>query len=448
MSPTRYRWTGALLTALLLTSAALSEDSVRLRETFAPGGQYRVSTRVELSGSLTVPPEMGKTSKPIAVNGESAIDYDERILDVGQDGGVKRAVRLYRKIDLQRKIGQRDQKTTLRPEVRRLVLVRKPDAKMCFSPDGPLIWNEIDLVRADVFIPALTGLLPEQAVKPGDRWKGNLAAMQELTDLEGISDDSKIDLRLDQVTTINGRRYARVELTGVVKGTNEDGLNRQHLDAYFLFDLESQHLAFLSLNGKTVMLDPEGKEVGRIEGRYTLTRTLQSVRDLGDEALRGVVLEPNMDNTRLLYDNPDLGVRFQHPRRWRMGLVKGKQITLDGPEGCGLLVSLEPLGKLPTAAQFQSEAQGFLKDQKDVKLVKTEPPQRVTADLEKFALELEAKGNKVRMEYFILKQARGGVTFAARVQGNDAALFEKEVDAVLRSLTLTKTVEETVPPKP
>ena len=31
--------------------------------------------------------------------------------------------------------------------------------------------------------------------------------------------------------------------------------------------------------------------------------------------LRGVALEPSADNTLLLYDNPDMGVRFLHPRR-------------------------------------------------------------------------------------------------------------------------------------
>ncbi len=441
MSRWRYAAAWAALVTVLWAAAGRADEAVRLHETFAPGGQYRVSTRVEMSGNLTVPAEMGKTPKPLAVSGESAIDYDERVLDVASDGTVRRTVRLFRKVDLKRKIGQRDQSTTLRPEVRRLVLQRDQDKELCFSPDGPLIWGEIDLVRADVFTPALAGLLPDGPVRPGDRWKATQAAVAELTDLEGISDDSKVELKLDQVTTVNGRRYARVNLSGVVKGTNEDGPNRQHLEAYFLFDLESQHLAFLSLEGKSVLLDPDGKEVGQVNGRYTLTRTLQTTKELGDEALRGVTLEPTIDNTRLLYDNPDLGVRFQHPRRWRVGLIKGKQITLDGPDGCGLLISLEPLAKLPTAGQFQTEAMGFLQQQKDVKLTKTEPTQRLTADLEKFALELDAKGTKVRMEYFIEKQAKGGVTFAARIQGGDAALVQKEIDAVVRSITLTKTVE-------
>ena len=30
-------------------------------------------------------------------------------------------------------------------------------------------------------------------------------------------------------------------------------------------------------------------------------------------------LEPNADNTLLLYDNPELGIRFLYPRRWHVG---------------------------------------------------------------------------------------------------------------------------------
>ena len=60
-------------------------------------------------------------------------------------------------------------------------------------------------------------------------------------------------------------------------------------------------------------------------------------RDLSDDALKGVALEPNAENTLLLYDNPDFGVRFLYPRRWHVGAVHGSQLALDGADGSGLL---------------------------------------------------------------------------------------------------------------
>src|SRR5690348_16219268 len=78
-----------------------AEEPVRLREAFPAGYQYPVSTRVELTGSLTLPAEKGKPAPaPLAVTGDSAIDYDERVLAAGADGEVQKTLRVYRRIDL------------------------------------------------------------------------------------------------------------------------------------------------------------------------------------------------------------------------------------------------------------------------------------------------------------------------------------------------------------
>ena len=57
-------------------------------------------------------------------------------------------------IDLDRTVGDKPQEATLRPSVRRLVILRTGHREVPFSPDGPLTWAEIDLVRTDVFTPA------------------------------------------------------------------------------------------------------------------------------------------------------------------------------------------------------------------------------------------------------------------------------------------------------
>src|SRR6185436_6755703 len=123
--------------------------------------------------------------------------------------------------------------------------------------DGPLLWGEIELVRVDVFTPALADLLPDKAVRTGDRWTAATTAIEELTDLEKI-EEGRIECRLDEVTTLAGRRHARVSLTGTVRGVNEDGPNKQTIDGYFFFDLESNHLSYLTFKGVHILLDKEG----------------------------------------------------------------------------------------------------------------------------------------------------------------------------------------------
>lgn len=428
-------------------STAQSEESVRLQESFTAGYQYHVSSRVDLSGSLSLPAEKD-TARPTAgpaslpVIGDSAIDYDERILAVSSSGEVEKTFRIYRRMDFQRKVGDRPQSNTLRPGVRRLVLLRHKQVEVPFSPDGPLTWGELDLVRTDVFTPALVGLFPAHAVRNGDRWDAANSAIQELTDLERI-EEGKVECRLEQVTTIQGRRLARVALSGSVRGVNEDGPNRQQLDGYYLFDLESRHLSYFSIKGVHFLLDKDGKEQGRIEGRFVLTRQAhQRSADLADDTLKGVTLEPNADNTLLLYENPDLGLKLLHPRRWRIAGVKGTQLGLDETDGSGLLLTLETLARTPSGAQYLAESRNWLKEQK-MKIVREYPAQALQApprQLEHFAIDTEMAGQRALLDYYVLRQAMGGATLAARLLPRDVEHLQKEVERIARSVSITHPI--------
>jgi hypothetical protein len=428
------------LSLLLAVLPAAAEEAILLREKFPAGYHYHVSTRVQLSGTLAPPPEMGKgTPKAISITGDSAIEYDERILEA--DEQVKKTVRGYRRYELQRRIGDKPQQSTLRQDVRRLVLMRLQTSEVPFSPDGPLTWGEIDLVRTDVFTPALNGLLGDKAVRSGDRWPAAPAAVQELTDLDEIS-EGQVECRLEQITTVTaGRPHARVGFSGTVRGVNEDGPNRQHLEGYLFFDLESKHLSYLYLKGISSLLDSSGKELGRVEGHFVLTRRpTATARDLEDSAFRGLSLTPNDDNTRLLYDNAELGVRFLHPRRWRVQGVRGAQVALDGKDGSGLLLTVEPLKSVPTADQFLTETRTYLQQQK-ARLLAVDPARTVQAaprQLDRFGLEVEAGGQRAYMDYFVARQERGGATLAARLLMNDLAVLRREVEDIARSLKITK----------
>jgi hypothetical protein len=434
--------TGTLVftACLALTPAARSEDAVRLAEAFRPGYLYRVSVRVDLSGSLLPPAGKGQPSaKPLTLSGDSAIEYDERVLTVDKDGAVQKTIRLCRRTDFRRTIGGTAQQSTLRPEVRRLVILRRDNTEVPFSPDNALTWGEIDLVRTDVFTPALAGLLPDRPVRPGDRWTATDGAVRELTDLERV-DEGKVDCQLEQLTIGDGRRQARVALTGTVRGVNEDGPNRQVLEGYFEFDLESNHLRYLYLKGVHAMLDKAGHEVGRVEGRFVLTSQVNtSCPELSDDGLKGVVLEPDADNTRLLYNNPDLGLRFLYPRRWRVAGVRGTQVTLDGADGNGLLLTVDPPARTPTGAQFLAESRDWLVRQRArllreerVRLLRGEPP------LEGFGLEAELGGQRFLMDYYVTRQAAGGATLAARLVPADQAEARREAERLARSVVLSR----------
>ncbi len=429
-----------ILTCVLSLAPLRGEEPTRLRETLPIGARYQVQIRVQLQGTLTMPAEKGKPEpKPLPLTGESSIDYDERVLSLDRDNKVNRTARIVRRIDFERQLGSTPlQKATLRPSVRRIVQVRMNNTEVPFSPDGPLTWGEIDLLRTDVFTPALLGLLPEREVRVGDRWKATLDAVRELTDFEQV-EEGGLDCRLERILVVERRRQARVSMTGTVRGTNEDGPARQQLDGFLIFDLDDNYLSALTINGKHTLLNADGKEVGKVEGRFVMTRQPNPrAPELSDEALRGVTLEPNDSNTRLLYENEDLKVSFLHPRRWRVSGVQGRQITLDGADGNGLLLTVDPPKQVPTGEQFLAETRAWLEKQK-AKIVRIVPPHRLQAEplsVERFVIEAEMEGKKFVMDYHIAKQAAGGASIAARLLPNNVTAVQREVEEIARSVRL------------
>jgi hypothetical protein len=430
---------GAMVVFTVAGLAARADDPVWLRETFRPDYRYHVSTRVVLTGQMTLPSEKGGTQS-LAVTGRSAIEYDERILALGGDKSVARTIRHYQRMDFERKVGDQLQQSSLRPEVRRLVLLRLKQMEVPFSPSGPLVWGEIDMVRTDVFTPALVGLLPEGPVSPGATWPAAGSAIKELTDLEKI-DQGNLTCRFDSIMSLGKRRLARVTFTGSVRGLGEDGPTRHDLDGTLFFDLESNHLTYLSMKGIQTLQDKDGKGAGRIEGTFVMTRQPNiPCAELADEALRGLSLEPNDDNTLLLYDNPELGLRFLYPRRWKVASGTGRQVGLDETHGNGLLLTVDKLDRVPSGAQYLQESKNWLAGQKAM-IERSDSPRRLQdlpRGIETFTIDAEINRRRFRLEYFVIRQAQGGVTVAARLLPQAGMEIDRDVLRIVRSIEVTK----------
>src|SRR5262245_20616963 len=172
--------------ALLFAPLALADEPVKLIEKAAPGSEYRVFSSTSFDGYLLIPVEKGKPPERIPVRGKSTIAYAERILKADPREADHKPLRAYEKTNFQKTARDRTDEMTLRPAVRALVMMKRGDKKLPFSPVGPLMWGELELVRTDLIVPALAGLLPDRAVRPGDTWTASRGAAVELTDLEEI----------------------------------------------------------------------------------------------------------------------------------------------------------------------------------------------------------------------------------------------------------------------
>lgn len=425
---------------------AAAQELVTLSERFATNHAYRVDTRVQLQGKLSVPQEKGKAPQVLPIVGGSRLVYDERVLEPDEPNAQK-TVRAYRDIEFRRSVNGVAQDAGIRPSVRRMVILRSGEKRAPFSPDGPLTWGEIDVVRTDVFSPtAIPGLLPATPVKAGQTWKASDAAVAELTDMQKV-DDGGLTVEFQGVVTTEGRRLARLRVYGTVRGVNEDGPNRQKLEGTAFFDLAAGLLTHLSIKGTHELLDgASGLTTGSIDGHFVMTRSriADLPADLSDASLRGLALKPDAENTLLLYDDPRFGLRFLYPRGWRVGAVQGKQLTLDhGRLGGGMLVTVEPASRVPTAEAYLSETTAFLEKEK-ARVTVAQRPERVRAEpitLDRFALEVAFGTDLARVEYAVLKQTDGGATIAARLPAATAADLRADVERVLRSMSLTRRIE-------
>jgi hypothetical protein len=228
-----------------------------------------------------------------------------------------------------------------------------------------------------------------------------------------------------------------VDFTGTVRGVGEDGPSRQAIDGTLWFDLESNHLSYLSMRGRQELLDRDGKAAGQVEGTFVLTRQPAKTAVLGDEVVRTLVLEPNRDNSRLLFEDPELGVRFLYSRNWHVAGVRGKQVAVDEKRGSGLLLTVEPLEKVPSARQFLEESRNWLTQQK-ARVLRVEGPAAVAAGLEQFTLEVEANGQHFFMDYYVIRQTAGGATLAARLLPADRQDLQVEVRRIAASVGITR----------
>lgn len=418
------------------TQGSGATAEVKLGEQLTNEALIRIEVRVSVDGDVTLPAKEKTKPQRLKIVGSSKLVYDERTLPRDD---ADRLLRIYRQIEIQRMVGDTKQTADIRPEVRRMVVLRTPMAKSPFSPDGPLTWNEIDVVKNDIFAPVLAaGLLPGKLVKPGDTWSANSAAVRELTDLEKIT-SGELTLTYVGAVTFDGKQRARLNVAGTLTGVDDHGPARHTIEGTAYVDLDSSLLSYLSVKGSHELLDGEGKTSGRIDGRFTMTRALIKTEDLTDDAIAKLELKPTAANTRLLYENKDLGVRFVHSRRWRVGAVQGRQVTLDGPNGAGMLITVESAKTLPTADDFQKETLEFVSKAKGtttnasrIERIRSKPA------VDRFGFDADMDTESVRLEYAVITGRDGGATVAARLPRRDAKALCEDVEVVLKEFNLIK----------
>ncbi len=402
---------------------------------------HRITQRSNLSGSVSGPGGM------VPIKGEAIVEYDERILERLATGEPVRTVRHYAKAKLVRDQAGQAGEGYLRAALNPIVILRQGTTEVPFSPRGPMTLGEVDLLRTDVFVGALSGMLPPSGTKSGGSWLAPEAAIRELTDLEKVQKGS-LSCTLSGPPTgppsgppsgpPTRSSPGRITFQGSVEGPQEEGLARHEIKGSLEPD-GAGGIRQLDMVATQILLGPGGTERGRIVGRFTLDRKASvpaSFAPLSDASLAGLKLTPDETNTRLQVEVPHVGLGFTMSRRWRVIGQDDKQIRFGLPGGAEMLLTLEGGDRLPGLGELVQEGKAQLQKEKHQPGEPTPPVAKdgkgVRLDFTTIGVQL-ADGKQERWIYGVsrLQNASGGL-FAGRFPRLSWPFWEREIEELQR----------------
>lgn len=410
-----------------------------------PGDTYRVSTKSTLKGYLELPDPKTNQPRRIAIDGTARVVYRERALRADAAGQIDRVFRVYDLVDYQRKVDDQQQEAKLRDAVRRVALHRRDGAAVPYSPDGPLQWTEIDLIRTHIYAPLLDGFLGNGPLKEGATWDAGKSAVAELTGLQPL-ESGVAACSYNGTVEFQGKRLGQIAFTGTVVGRTDEGRSRNTINGAAYIDQATSRLQSLRATGERALIDANDKVVGRLAVDYQHVMTpIAGDADLADDVVAKLPDEPGEAQTALLYEHAGLGARLLHSRRWLLESVRENQITLRH-EADTLVIHVEAEGKTPALRQYHTEVLDYLRRAKFV-LSQTTKPQEVVSEagrIGRFRVEGELDRKPIVLDYWVVERGKRGATVAARLRPESVKNLAADVQKIARELEFTTPAKPAV----
>jgi len=310
------RTSGLVLMLLLVPAVRVSAAgpaSYALNDKSAAGAVFDVSADLQVTGRAEVKSGAGTAAAlPLAVR--AGFRYSEKRLVDTHAIDESRSVRYYRTAQAAIEIDKQKSTPTLRPHVQLMVAQGQRGGPMFFSPGGPLTRDELDLLKLPGDSLVVPAILPANPVALGDKWTPETEAMQALVGLDVVG-QCEVTCTLAEVND----GIAKVQLSGTVSGGVDGAETQISLDGHFLFHLEAGYVTRLELTQK------EKRSVGHVapglnvEARVVVSQQpADNPKELSDEVLSGIPLEPNPAIVQLAYESPDGKLRFYYDRQWQI----------------------------------------------------------------------------------------------------------------------------------
>lgn len=303
---------GAFLLPLVLVAVPPADDPADLREA-PPPAATRTILELSARGVLKpAAPEGQPEPKPVPLKVESRFDFTERPLKGGPSG---RVIRRVNQAAVAINGTDRPMAHVVRPEVATLVAERRDGSVFTYSPGGPLLRSELDLVQGPADPLFLPSLLPDRPVSAGETWEIGTDAARALSDYEALAANT---LR-GKLESLDAAK-AMIKIAGEVRGAARGGEGTITIDGTLEFDRAARLIGRLDLNRKEVR-KPGQVEAGLdFEGTLVVERSRCDVPpELADAVLAALPLDEPAEGLALLqFAPPDGRYALLHDRDWHL----------------------------------------------------------------------------------------------------------------------------------
>ena len=313
----RYSAAGALLAA---TPAIYAEEGVKLAANPQETRPQRVKLAVEVAGQMKMNPS-GREVKFLPMSVTAELNFLQRRLanSPGRPGETKdsaavRLVRHYQSAEAKFNLKNTEFSERLRDDRRLVVLQAENDDGIYFSPLGPLLREELELldVPGAGVLPEL--LLPGKVLRVGETWNLSEAVIARLLSLDAVHKHDIIG-KFDELRHGVAILSLEGKAAGAIGGVSSD----VNLKAKLNLDPQEQLLTWLALSFT------ENRAIGHAQPGYDVTTRIRMLTGLAEDApelsetsLGTLPLTAGLGEKLLSFRSEKGGFELVHDRRWRV----------------------------------------------------------------------------------------------------------------------------------
>ena len=432
---------GLVLCLIQTATLGFAGESYELNEPPSDNRPFRVKTNLKVDGKIMTAQKEGKALS-LELKGSGKHTYLERRLPSrGRDALSFRSVREYQSAGSEIKVREQQSSSRLRETRRRLIAQGERRGIEIFSLDGPLSFNETELLGLPGDSLAMLGLLPSTEVEVGEEWDPDTWVLQMLVGVEAVL-KSELTCKLDSVEN----QLAKITLSGELEGAHLGTSVEITIRGIFEYSLAEKHIT------RWVLSQKDKRSIGAVspgldvKAEVTGIRTLlKSPEPLTDVIIERIPLDPEESYKKLMYQTP-WKATILHDRNWwvykqteNVAVVrlmeKGSLIAQFNLSG----INAVEAGTHTSLAQFEADIKKALGE----RVEQLEKAERIPTDDGRFLFRVRVTGKTKDLEmtwlYYLCAGPKGDqVAFVFSVESKLYETLKERDKELVKSISFEK----------